>query len=386
MESPGKCDLCSSDTETIYRPKKSQIGLQILICKRCGFVQSQKCELNAQDSSNFEIEALSCDSDYSPIRVGKQQMTNSDIKNVESCNLDRISSFDFLDMASARGHFATWALTKTLKDVTCLEPDEYMVDTYLDNNRIRLHIGDYREFELLGQFDFIYSCHTLEHFRSPTQYLGFVHSHLNANGYLYLNVPNLAGILEVTALDDFFYDKHRVYFDPEILISILRNLGFEMVASWVDSACIRYLVRKTEKLEKINYPSDYEKNRKLILDYISSLNTSRKNLPRLVNILNAKLDPHSTKIILGCGRMLDAIISYGKLDLSQFDFLVDNYLGLATKKLYSRNLYTLDDLPAIPGDIQFLVVSRTSNAELGARISKLFPHAKVLYFTEIGSD
>lgn len=386
MESPGKCDLCSSDTETLYRPKKSQIGLQILICTQCGFVQSQKLELNAQNSSNFEIEALSCDSDYSPIRVGKQQMTKLDIKNIEGCNLDCISSFDFLDMASARGHFAAWALTKTFKDVTCLEPDEYMVETYLGDNRIRLQIGDYREVELLGQFDFIYSCHTLEHFRSPTQYLDFVHSHLNANGYLYLNVPNLTGILQVTALDDFFYDKHRVYFDPETLMSILRNCGFEMVTSWVDSACIRYLVRKAEKPEKIDYPLNYEKNRKLILEYTRSLNTSRENLPRLVNLLSAQLDPYSTKIILGCGRMLDAIISYGKLDLSQFDFIVDNYLGLATKKLYSRNLYTLDNLPAIPGDIQFLVVARTSNFELGATISKRFPHAKVIYFSEIGNE
>jgi hypothetical protein len=73
------------------------------------------------------------------------------------------------------------------------------------------------------------------------------------------------------------------------------------------------------------------------------------------------------------------------LILSHFDFLVDNYLGIATRSLYSRDLYTLENLPSIPGDLQFIVVSRTSNAELGNRISKKFKNAHVLYFSNLTS-
>jgi hypothetical protein len=78
--------------------------------------------------------------------------------------------------------------------------------------------------------------------------------------------------------------------------------------------------------------------------------------------------------------MLDALISYGELDLSSFDFLVDNYLGLATDTLYGRDLYRLDNLPEIKGAIQFVVVSRTSNLEIKDLISRKFPTSNVFFF------
>jgi len=385
MIAPAYCDLCASETELIYQPKKSLVGLQILICTTCGFVQSAKSQTNIVAPDSFEIKGLSCDSDYSPIRVGKQQMTESDIENIEGNTIEGIFNFDFLDMASARGHFASWAMTKTSKQVVCFEPDEYMVHTYSDNARIQVHIGDYREVQPVNYFDFIYSCHTLEHFRSPTDYVNYVNKHLKSNGYFYVNVPNILGILDVAVLDDFFYDKHRLYFDPESLSTLLQNQGFTIIAEWVDTACIRYLARKIEKPKEISTTFNYVRNRELIVNYASALNSSRESLPNLVDILYSKLNPNSTRVLLGCGRMLDALISYGKLDLSHFDFLVDNYLGIATRSLYSRDLYTLENLPSIPGDLQFIVVSRTSNAELGNRISKKFKNAHVLYFSNLTS-
>jgi SAM-dependent methyltransferase len=377
------CNLCTAETEPIYQPRNSLIGLEILICMTCGFLQSSKSQTGSSAPNSFEIDRLSCDSDYSPIRVGKQQMTESDIENIESSNLEGISNFDFLDMASARGHFATWATTKTSNKVVCFEPDEYMVHTYSDNERIQVHIGDYRGVQPMNDFDFIYSCHTLEHFRSPVDYLNFVYEHLKIQGYFYVNVPNLLGILDVAVLDDFFYDKHRVYFDQDSLCNLLQNQGFKIIAEWVDSACVRFLAIKVEKPKKITTSFNYARNRELMVNYVSALNLSRSSLPSLVNNLYEKLNQGSTRVLLGCGRMLDALITYGKLDLSKFDFLVDNYLGVATKSLYARDLYTLDNLPFTHGDLQFVVISRTSNAELGNRISKQFKNAEVLYFANL---
>jgi hypothetical protein len=77
------------------------------------------------------------------------------------------------------------------------------------------------------------------------------------------------------------------------------------------------------------------------------------------------------------------LISYGHLDLSSFHFLVDNYLGLATKVLYGRDLYRLDNLPEIKGGIQFVVVSRTSNLEIANLISNKFPTASIFFFASL---
>ena len=117
------CGICKSTTELIHSPKKSLVGLQILICTNCGFVQSEKDNPDTMFQGSPIISSLSCDADYSPIRVGKQQMTNIDVQNIEELNLPSIEKFDFLDMASARGHFARWASGVSQKEVVCLEPE-----------------------------------------------------------------------------------------------------------------------------------------------------------------------------------------------------------------------------------------------------------------------
>ena len=64
-----ECTICASATELIYEAKNSIVGIQILICKVCGFVQSQKTHLSAEFQGLPAINSLSCDADYSPIRV-----------------------------------------------------------------------------------------------------------------------------------------------------------------------------------------------------------------------------------------------------------------------------------------------------------------------------
>ena len=167
---------------------------------------------------------------------------------------------------------------------------------------------------------------------------------------------------------------------------MLQSQGFEIIAEWIDEACIRFLARKVERVNASPLVSNYVSNRDLITKYESGLSTSRASLPSLVGVLRGRLNPNSTRIILGCGRMLDALVSYGHLDLNDFDFLVDNYLGLATKTLYSRDLYTLDSLPTIYGQVQVIVVARTANAELGEKIYTKFRTAEILYFADIASE
>lgn len=382
MNQNDKCVICGEPTEFIYAPKKSKVDLKILICTGCGFVQSSKREISKEFLEAGIITSLSCDADYSPIRVGKQQMTKSDIDKIESCRLEGFADFSILDMASARGHFAHWAHLKTNRRVVCIESDRYMTETYSHLEYVEMHIGDYRNVSLDGQFDFIYSCHTLEHFRDPRQYLRFTFNHLCDGGYLYINVPNLSRILDSAVIDDFFYDKHRVYFDSNSLIAILKSEGFQIVEEWEDAACLRFLVKKNLRPAQNFFTSSYATNFELISKYQELIHVSRAKLPRVVESLLSLLDQDVPKVVVGCGRMLDALISYGNFDLDSIDYLVDNFLSLATESLYGRKLYTLDSLPVRTNNLHFIVVSRTSNLELERDIYNKFESPKMFFIAE----
>lgn len=333
-------------------------------------------------STVSEIFSLSCDADYSPIRVGKQQMTNLDIKLISS-KIENFHNISFLDMASARGHFANWAAKVSSKPVACIEPDAYMSESYLNNPNFKVYQFDYRDIEDLEEFDFIYSCHTLEHFSDPIRYLKFVHEHLSDGGLFYLNVPNFDGILDSVILDDFFYDRHRVYFDEETLLGLLRNSGFEVIAEWHDSACLRFLVRRTTEPKEKILIERYHRNRSYLEEYVSALENNRSQLPKIVSIIMGQIETNASLVVVGCGRMLDALIRYGGFPISRVNYLVDNFLGQATEKLFNQPLYRFNNFNPSETSLQFLVVARTSNLELKNEIFNRFPGSKVSFVSEL---
>jgi len=373
----------------MYSPKYSLIDLQIFICSKCGFVQSLRDKsIKPIKKQNYEqIESLSCDADYSSVRVGKQQMTKFDIECIQGYQEIDYLGMSILDMASARGHFARWAHDVSKKVVTCIEPDVYMSKDYAQSEFFEILNVDYRSINFEKQFDFIYSCHTLEHYRDPKEYLNFVFDNLRFEGYFFVNVPNLLGVLDSVILDDFFYDKHRSYFDPETLNVLLSSMGFKILKSWTSASCIRILAQKspakTVALVEDGPGFVFHQNFETLKKYVEIIEKSRKLLPNSVSSINANLVSGELSVILGCGRMLDAFIKYGGLDLNSFDFLVDNFLGLATQSIYQHKLFTWESLPELPGTPNFLVLSRTSTNELINLIMSKYPMAKITSSVEL---
>ena len=178
-----RCVICGGKLEHIHTPKKSNIGLQILICKVCGFVQSKKnlddsFFKNKKNKESNKIQYLSCDSDYSEGRVGKQQMVN-DAKNIIQNNKSLLTKNPcVLDMSSARGHFIEYISQYSPKEIVGFEQDKYMIKSYKDIDNFNILNIDYRDYKENKIFDLIYSCHTLEHYSNPIQYFEFIVNHL----------------------------------------------------------------------------------------------------------------------------------------------------------------------------------------------------------------
>lgn len=385
------CNFCNSGPLVYtYAPSNSKIDLKVCVCPSCGLVQAEydvaSYELinDNSGSKGSSIEKISCDSDYSEIRVGKQQMANKPFitlaKYVKAGAIRNV-----LDMRSARGDFAQKALGELgIKKIFCIEQDKYMSSSYESDERFVIHSEKYHLFKAPIKFDLIYSCHTLEHYRNPDRYLDFVIENLVDDGLFYLDIPNIDSIRSGDQFDDFFYDKHLFYFSPRHIEHWLVAKGFEIVNICHTGPCIDILARKSEvptHLSSEVVGSESEKMHGLIAGYIDNLKFNRARCSQLVSAINVWMDDHSKIAVFGCGRLLDTLIKYGGLDLNRFDQLIDNYLCKATSHLYGRPVSGQQALSESKSDA-VLVLTRTMQTQLVQSLNKIVPNADIKHFAE----
>ena len=349
------CNLCNSHkTKNIYTPIQSKIDLTIDICKKCGHVFGSFDELKfeAQNKKNCDnkFTHLSCEADYSEIRVGKQQMVDYFFNAFEQLNTQKqIKSV--LDVKSARGDFALKALDYFgLSSIDCIEEDEYMTDTYRHNPKVNIsHKKYYYSFES-KEYDLVYSCHSLEHYQNPKKVLTYIHQKVKDGGLFYVDVPNLDILDDQLNIDDFFYDKHLHFFTSDLIIKFIENLGFKLLINNTTSKNIGLLFQKSSDAKLtapiLNY---YEFNKSLIKRYKKNLKQNRKSIKHNTQHINAMFTSNKSNVIIGCGRALDAMIKYGNLDIGKFKYFVDDFLIKATDTIYDRKLVALNDINHIDG-------------------------------------
>lgn len=375
-----KCNFCqNSSTEHIYDPIDTGINLKIYVCKSCGLVQSKYDKISYENSnipSKTKFEKLSCDAKYSEVRVGKQQMLKHFENTINQVNLKFKKSPKILDMKSARGDFALFAINYfKLQNIDCIEEDEYITIKYRQNKRIRIFKNKYHLFNEKG-YDLIYSCHTLEHYQDPKKYLKWVRNHLKDGGYFYIDVPNLENINHKHNIDEFFYDKHLFYYDFETLKNFILGLGFKLVNKNISPQNIGILFKKSE-LNKILISNQYIYNKQLILNYKENIQINRIKIQSIGKELNKLFNNKGVNVVFGCGRPLDAFIKYGQLDLDNFQFLVDNFLSRITDKLYNKTLKNDKDLKKLD---KVLMLIKHPSEEL---ISKLPGNPEVILLNEL---
>lgn len=348
------CTLCDSDNiENVYTPIKSKIDLSINICTNCGHVFASYDQIKFDDENSSQrsgkIKKLSCEADYSEIRVGKQQMVNYFFDAYEQLS-NKFHIQKVLDFKSARGDFALKALDYfNLSSIDCIEEDVYMTESYKDNHKINISYKKYYESFVDNAYDLIYSCHSLEHYRDPKNVLLNIRQKLKNDGLFYIDVPNIETIDNKINIDDFFYDKHLHYFTSDLLVKIIENLGFKLLIDNTSHNNIGLLFQKVDSINSVELPNYYEVNKKKINKYKKNLANNRKKIRQNINFINDMFDIHENNAIIGCGRALDAMIKYGNLDISKFNYFVDDFLVKATDSIYDNLLLSTEQLENIDG-------------------------------------
>ena len=383
------CNFClSTNIDNVYIPIKSRIDLKINLCKNCGLVfgsfDTEMYKKSNDTPPNTKFSHLSCDANYSDVRVGKQQMVNY-IFDALTINPITKPINKILDMRSARGHFALKALEYfDLNSIDCIEEDDYMTITYNDDPRINIFRDKYYNLNTDYKYDLIYSCHTLEHYSDPTKVLNFIKSKLSQDGLFYIDVPNIDNIDHTFNIDEFFYDKHLFYYDYDVLSSYVESLGLELIFKQTTSQNIGLLFKNSTTKKPYPTINQYEKNLKLINDYSSNIENNRSKLIKIGEELKQSIITKNN-IIIGCGRPLDAFIHYGNLDLNNFEYLIDDYLISVTNSLYNKPLNSSNVLNEIYPDTVLLLVKHPSSNLLDL-ITKNNPKVKIIYLSKLLSN
>jgi len=371
-----KCPLCGDiDYSHIYSPHKSTCGAKVYLCSRCAYLGLAPTKVS--DYRALRLNVLSCDADYSSVRVGKEQMLENSW-NLISTTLDLEACRTVLDLSSARGHFAKKVLTDLKQaEITCLEPDLYMTDDYPDSEKLKI-IHSARELEVdKTKFDLVYSCHSLEHYRDPLRNIGLMATYLNDKGSIYLEVPNASSMNSKHIVEEFFYDQHRSYFYESVLTEAIKSVGLEVRNFHSDSSVMRFVLNKSSR-DKVRVQAATifsESVRSQVISYSERLSRNRKDLPSIVNGWGLDRDSKSLGIV-GCGRMLDALITYGGLNVDNSTHMFDSFLSKIEYFKRGNRVKPLLHISESQPD-QVVIAANSSATGLFNLVKELSPNSKI---------
>ena len=320
-----RCDFCdSANVSCVYEVKTSRRGANVMMCNDCGLFQTLY-----KYTDNTKQQSLSADANWGNIRHGKKIRLQKSIdvldNIIKSKQINRI-----LDIGSNRGHFINYVLNNnTDVIVDAIEPDKTILQEYQNNDNLNVYNIRFERFITQEKYDLIYCCHTLEHADSASAMLKKARSLLSENnGKLYIDVPNINILDDPHNIQEFFIDKHSFHFDCDILTNYLKMLGFNIENYSDDNRNIVLLC--TQKYHDITKVKNYNQH----------LVNNREKLVQTTKIIH-KFANNGSTMIYGASQILDALINYGNLDISNINCIVDDYLYGYVDKIDNHKIHNI---------------------------------------------
>lgn len=368
-----ECDFCGEiDLDFVYTPINSARGVQVHVCDHCGLVQSIA-------TSSYESRppgSMSADADRSSYRYTKDVISGR-YDEIFASHVDFVGITNVLDVGSNRGAFVNY-LEHNYKGkfIEAIEPDASVVNEYSDRLNVNVQVCRFEHADLpTNYFDFAYCAHTLEHASSARLMLHGIGKALKPGGKFFLAVPNLLFYEDV--IEEIFIDPHVYHFNYSILKECVEQLGFAIdYAGSPQEHEIIFLLRKIGGTleEQIFLPlnsSLVNQNKDNISNYHLKILRNRESLKESVERLN-KASLSNKIVIWGGGRIFDALVRFGHLDVSRVYMIVDKYLHRYVKDLYGRPLMSPDALVDLDTrNILVYVASREYAVEIEEEARKL---------------
>ncbi len=372
------CDLCGQRRlEPVYKVPDSALGVIVCVCEACGLVQSLPTR-----AARERIISTSSGARWGNVRHGKGLRLQAALPVLETV-IPWSQVRDVLDVGSNRGDFVRW-LHGAHPDVRALgvEPDAAIVDGYRDLPNLDLRIARIEDVALpSAAFDLAYCSHTLEHATSAAAMLRQINDSLRPGGFLFLEVPNLMGIDSEEIVEEFFIDKHRFHFTRELLCDYATATGWRVVYDAEDQGAqdptpllnITMLWIKEgargPASPRLRSRDAAAFHRQMIVRYAGTLAANRIRLQRVVERLRPFL-ARQRVAVWGAGRIFDALVVHGGLDVGQLCCVVDEFLWPHVSEVHGVRVQRPEQLKVVMPQV-VLVLARSSAAVIAARVRSL---------------
>lgn len=373
---PPTCDLCGqARLEAAYTVPDSALGMIVYICAACGLVQSLPMR-----AAGERIVSTSSGARWGNVRHGKGLRLQAALPILEAV-IPWSQVRNVLDVGANRGDFVRW-LHGAHPDVRVLgiEPDAAIVDGYRNLAGLDLRVARVEEVALpAAAFDLAYCSHTLEHATSAAAMLRQISDSLRPGGFLFLEVPNLMGIDGEEIVEEFFIDKHRFHFTRELLCDYATATGWRVVYGVEDRDPLNITLVLVKEDPGANgglsptwWPKDEgagARHRQMIARYVETLAANRARLRRVVERLRPFL-ARQRVAVWGAGRIFDALVVHGGLDVSQLCCVVDEFLWPYVAEVHGVRVQRPEQLKVSMPQV-VLVLARSSAAAIAARVRSL---------------
>lgn len=370
------CDLCGqAQLGPAYTVPDSALGVIVYVCEVCGLVQSLPTR-----AARERIVSTSSGARWGNVRHGKGLRLQAALPILEAA-IPWSQVRDVLDVGANRGDFVRW-LHEAHPGVRVLgiEPDAAIVDGYRDLPGLELRVARIEDVELpAAAFDLAYCSHTLEHATSAAAMLRQIGDSLRPGGFLFLEVPNLMGIDSDEIVEEFFIDKHRFHFTRELLCDYATAIGWRVVHGAEDRDPMNITLVLVREASDANgglaptwRPLDEgaaARHRQMIARYAEMLAANRARLRRVVERLRPFL-ARQRVAVWGAGRIFDALVVHGGLDVSQLCCVVDEFLWPHVPEVHGVRVQRPEQLKMVMPQV-VLVLARSSAAAIAARVRSL---------------
>jgi len=209
------CVLCGSEDLTTVSSEdaKSKASLNVGMCGRCGLIQQDPMptpeELVNYYSHEYRVDYKST---YTPKPKHVYRAARTAKKRIAFLAGMGVQSGRLIDIGAGGGEFV-YIAGKIGFDASGLEPNIGYANFSKAEYGINIDVGGIDAIH--GKYDVITMFHVLEHLPSPVAAFKKLHEHLNAGGFVFIEVPWIE--TQDASPHNIYFKAHTVYFSVETL-------------------------------------------------------------------------------------------------------------------------------------------------------------------------